>query len=457
LLFGAERALRAPQANEPLPSIEPRRAHEGTRTSLFDDSVQDPPPPQQVARRAASPARIASERPEPVARQVADIPAADTPRLEPAVARVAPEALGLEPAVARVAPEASSLEPAVSRVAAKASSFAPAAPPPPPPEAIRPRNASATGHSAVRPESVQVRDYGDHATAPPDKPAERTRAAPDPVPPKRVRKRRATSGLDRLTLWGLGLASLVALGSACVLLGLVPGPFGPGRAATSKASENATPALKPANPAPKPATAVVVAHPQPQPAKPAATLPAEAPPAPRVAQPPTSPAQAAVAVAAPAAAETHPALSPKPEGVKSEAPKPEASKPEASAPTAGAKPAAAEDEPGGQGALLTARKKLAEDDPQGAETLMRQVLAKDPQDHHAMELLAHALMDQDRGAEALPYARKIVQRRPRRVAYRLLLGDLLLMVGDVSAARVEWQEASKIAPGDPQIKRRLVQ
>jgi predicted negative regulator of RcsB-dependent stress response len=72
-----------------------------------------------------------------------------------------------------------------------------------------------------------------------------------------------------------------------------------------------------------------------------------------------------------------------------------------------------------------------------------------------MELLARALMDQDRGQEALPYARKIVQKRTKRVPYRLLLGDLLLMVGDQAGAKEQWLKALEIAPTDKGIQRRL--
>ena len=72
-----------------------------------------------------------------------------------------------------------------------------------------------------------------------------------------------------------------------------------------------------------------------------------------------------------------------------------------------------------------------------------------------MELLARALMDQDRGAEAVPYARKIVQRRPKRVPYRLLLGDLLLMTGDQAGAHAEWKQALELDPGNAEIERRL--
>jgi Flp pilus assembly protein TadD len=72
-----------------------------------------------------------------------------------------------------------------------------------------------------------------------------------------------------------------------------------------------------------------------------------------------------------------------------------------------------------------------------------------------MDVLARSLMDQDRGADALPFAQKMVQRRGKRVPYRLLLGDLLLMVGNEAGARAEWQKALELDPKDKTIKRRL--
>jgi predicted Zn-dependent protease len=130
----------------------------------------------------------------------------------------------------------------------------------------------------------------------------------------------------------------------------------------------------------------------------------------------------------------------------------------AAAPTKAAAPAATDDdsEEGAPEALLRAgRQALSADDAPGAERIARQALGQFPQDHHAMELMVLALMDQDRGTEALPYARRMVQKRSRRVPYRLLLGDLLLMVGDDGAARAEWQKALALSPGDRAIKRRL--
>ena len=72
-----------------------------------------------------------------------------------------------------------------------------------------------------------------------------------------------------------------------------------------------------------------------------------------------------------------------------------------------------------------------------------------------MEVLVRALIDQDRGTEAVPFARKMVKRRSKRVPYRLLLGDALLMTGDEAGARREWQAALELDPKDRQVRMRL--
>jgi tetratricopeptide (TPR) repeat protein len=134
--------------------------------------------------------------------------------------------------------------------------------------------------------------------------------------------------------------------------------------------------------------------------------------------------------------------------------KPEATKP-AAAPAAAAP--IAEDEGGSAADNLVsrARKLLSSDDAAGAEALARKALGLDSTDHHAMEVLARALMDQDRGAEALPYARKIVKVRRNRVPYWLLYGDLLLMTGDEAGAKTQWNIALQLSPGDREVKHRL--
>lgn len=105
--------------------------------------------------------------------------------------------------------------------------------------------------------------------------------------------------------------------------------------------------------------------------------------------------------------------------------------------------------------LALARKRLAREDSRGAETMARRVLNVDPQNIPGLRIMAQALMDQDRGREALPFARKLVQQSPRKAANRLLLGDVLLMIGDNGAAKAEWQRALELSPDDAETRRRL--
>lgn len=72
-----------------------------------------------------------------------------------------------------------------------------------------------------------------------------------------------------------------------------------------------------------------------------------------------------------------------------------------------------------------------------------------------MEVLARALIDQDRGKEAVEYAQKIVAKRRKRVAYRLILGDALLMIGNQAGARAEWEYARTLEPKNPEVRQRL--
>ncbi|MGD8859292.1 MAG: hypothetical protein PVI30_04720 [Myxococcales bacterium] len=105
--------------------------------------------------------------------------------------------------------------------------------------------------------------------------------------------------------------------------------------------------------------------------------------------------------------------------------------------------------------ILAARHQLSIDEPGDAEAIMRRALARHPNDHHVMEVLARAMMAQDRADEAVKYARQIVKRRRRRVSYRLLLGDALLMAGDEAGAKKQWRTVLKIDPGNRGAKSRL--
>ena len=260
-----------------------------------------------------------------------------------------------------------------------------------------------------------------------------------------TRKRRVETGPKKGVLAGLGVAAALTLGSAAVVLRLIPNPVAP----APQAAAVAAPAPKPAAPAipaaPPMAVPVHGFKPAPVPAPPPAEVAAaEAAPTPVVAADTVAveaPSVAPAAVAAPLAAKSKVPVTP--------AAAPTAALAKVEAPKTGAPNDAAESSAGGeqnQRLVSAATKKLAEDDPKGAEALMREALTNDPDDHHAMEVLVRALIDQDRGAEAVPFARRMVKRRSRRVPYRLLLGDALLMTGDENGARREWKAALEIEP-----------
>lgn len=105
--------------------------------------------------------------------------------------------------------------------------------------------------------------------------------------------------------------------------------------------------------------------------------------------------------------------------------------------------------------IADARRKLAADDAEGAEELMRQLLQHEPRNDQALDVLARALIDQDRGAAAAAVAEKLVALRSRTVAYWLLLGDALLMKGDDAGAKKAWHKALELRPGDAGATQRL--
>ncbi|HEX7481685.1 MAG TPA: hypothetical protein VF331_28020 [Polyangiales bacterium] len=211
--------------------------------------------------------------------------------------------------------------------------------------------------------------------------------------------------------------------------------------------------------------------------KPAANA-ANATPQPLAAQKAAQPASAAVAkapattsstVAEPVAksnakpvpepAESHAAKAPSTEAaVAKAAPTPApASTPAPVAKSAAPAPAAADSSAeAGDGKLMAAaRARLNAHDVGGAETLAREALAQDRDDHHAMEVLAQALIDQRRGTEALKYAEMIVKKRPKRAAYRVIQGDAKALLGDKAGAESAWAQALTLEPNNKSIQHRL--
>jgi predicted negative regulator of RcsB-dependent stress response len=450
-LFRADQTLRAPSIPAAPSEAEVTRWRATVRTSMFEENVRDPvpsaaeppAPPVPDLDLAVDPARARARTAGPILRGVAG-----PVRPPPAARRV------------------ELLQP--SSLAPPPTGRAPATPPPPPPAAARERS-KASARSGVRSKTEPVQPE-----APAPQALDLTQREPPPAP---ARRRRLQRGPRPALLAVLAVAALLVVGTVAVLIGLVDNPLAP--RPQRVVAMLAKPGAKRPGPAPiakpvpeqaaaKRSSAQAELGAQPRSAQEAAAAATAVPSAQAAAAEPAVPS-AQAAAAEPAvpimqAAAAEPAV-PSAQSAAAE-PAVLAAQPAAAeappAPAVAAKPVAAKVAPeqakpaAGAAALLTsARKFLADDEPARAEAAMRELLAQDPQDHHAMELLVRALMDQDRGAEAVPFARKMVSRRGKRVAYRLLYGDVLLMAGDEGGARAEWQAALELAPEDREIKRRL--
>jgi hypothetical protein len=105
--------------------------------------------------------------------------------------------------------------------------------------------------------------------------------------------------------------------------------------------------------------------------------------------------------------------------------------------------------------VALARTKLKARDAAGAAELMLRQVTKDPEDHHAMEVLIRAWIAMGRGDDAVGYAELIVKKRPRRAGYRVLEGDARLAAGDAAGAQVAWRVALQLEPDNVEAKRRL--
>lgn len=439
-LFRTDQTLRAPSI-APAPSeAELKRWNATMRSSLFDEQVTDPAP-AAGPRPAHGAAQLSGER-------MLDLPEPPPP-LAAATAREQP----VPPArlLAPVAP--------------------PMAPPPLEPTARLGTRTSGTQRSGVRSKSetdpaLQLGHEREAPRAGGAQPAGGSTAGE--AASSSARRRRLERGPKPLTLALLALAAVAVVGSAAAMLGLIPNPL------AEQPAPHVPPQRLEAPPAPAPVQAQAAqlgaaqateaemakaAEPEPAPAARAEVTPGKAasPPAaaPVAEQPATAKTAAQAQAEAPAAAE---ALAAAP--VEAE---PAADAQEQTGADEQAEAAEEQAQAGGgpstlaerRALMATARKHLADDEPERAEAVARKLLDLDDSDHHSMELLVRALMDQDRGREAVPHARMMVQRRSRRVPYRLLLGDVLLMVGDQPAARAQWQAALKLAPDDKDVKLRL--
>jgi hypothetical protein len=455
-LFSADRTLPAPVVAPEVNESELTR-WKSARDSLFGELVKDPPP-TEGSGAAALPSRTGrtlggdrddeplteARRPAPVAAKPA--PAASKPRDDgrssdsgtPLVRALSVAKIGHQHEVGR--------DPSAKIAMSRAEEAAELAPPTGLPKLDAPQVSKKKTKLNAAPPPPAAGARLDQPPPPPPAKAEPAvkRARPDAPPGSATRTRKKTPptrpevpeaaaasrrrlrrGPKPLLLAALGLLVLAAGGVSAVVLEIVPDPF--------------------AEPAPPISRGAGVAAPAPSKAPvPVAAVPAQAV------------ATAAAPAAAPAA-KAAPAVNPS-AGAKPAAAAPVAAPAAPKAPVAAAPSEPVVDDTAGAGSeqlVALARKALADENAAGAEALARRALAKAADDHHAMEVLARALIDQDRGPEAVTFARRMVEKRKKRVPYRLLLGDALLMVGDTVGARREWQAAAIIEPGNREVKQRL--
>lgn len=192
----------------------------------------------------------------------------------------------------------------------------------------------------------------------------------------------------------------------------------------------------------------IVATPQAPPVPtPAADVVAVAEPAPAAVAPPPVAAEPAPAEPAP----TEPAPT-EPIAAAEPAPPPVAEEP-TPAPAAAVTPTTT----GLSGDALTRLGDTAQDahDYAAAANYYRQALNADPGNPHAYVGLAHVSLRSGTRADALAYAQHAVQVRPRRAAYRILLGDVYQAIGDRAHARAAWEEALRLEPRNREATRRL--
>src|SRR5438067_959919 len=85
-----------------------------------------------------------------------------------------------------------------------------------------------------------------------------------------------------------------------------------------------------------------------------------------------------------------------------------------------------------------------------AESLLREVLAADPDHAGALSLLGLVLSQAGRRAEALPAWRRAAELRPADAGHRYNLGELLRQLGHPAEAEAEFRAAVALAPDWPE-------
>jgi len=69
--------------------------------------------------------------------------------------------------------------------------------------------------------------------------------------------------------------------------------------------------------------------------------------------------------------------------------------------------------------------------------------------------LARVLLEQDDTGNAVLWARRALSLSPANVGARVLLGDTLAKSGDSKSAEMEWLEAQRLDPANPEVAHRI--
>jgi tetratricopeptide (TPR) repeat protein len=90
-----------------------------------------------------------------------------------------------------------------------------------------------------------------------------------------------------------------------------------------------------------------------------------------------------------------------------------------------------------------------------AAPLFERAFELDPDDNHVLIGMARVYISRGDGARAVELAEAGVRMRPRRVEYRIVLGDAHRLAGNVEEARAAWTRARQLEPSNRAARERL--
>lgn len=105
--------------------------------------------------------------------------------------------------------------------------------------------------------------------------------------------------------------------------------------------------------------------------------------------------------------------------------------------------------------VVRANRVLAAGDMREAEVIYLRAIAIEPHNPHALAGLARLHIARRAGRQALTYAEQAVAVRPRRAAYRVVLGDALVLLGRRGDAQRAYREALQMDPHNREARARL--